>query len=104
MTAIEILAMSEYVPVIEKVRNVVRDKYEIDFIQDQRRKVEIVTPRQIYIYCLYVFTDLSLKQIALLAGKKDHSTIIHSVQVVRDTCFCNENYRKEIIQIESMIE
>lgn len=89
---------------VEKVDMVVKNHFNLDFVNIPNKKKEVVTPRQIYIYCLYVFTDLPLKSIAMLAGKKDHSTIIHSVRVVRDTCCYNENYRKEIIHIESMIE
>lgn len=105
MTAIDFLTISEHVPIIEKVHNVVREKFNVDFLGDNvGTKRKVVTPRQIYIYCLYVFTDLTLKQIAALVGKKDHTTIIYSVRVVKDICCTNQDYRKEIIQIESMIE
>lgn len=88
----------------EKVREVVNSYFKVRFAQSKHRTVQVTTPRQILMYCLYVFTDLKLKAIALEAGRTDHTTVLHSVKTVRGLCDSYEDFRKKIIEIESMIE
>lgn len=49
---------------------------------DKNRKRENVKARQITHYCLRELTSMSLADIGLRVGAKDHSTILHSCRAV----------------------
>lgn len=61
--------------------------------------------RQVTAHCLWVFTGLSKRQIgSLMKGGQDHSTIIHSLKVVRKHCKESPLVKERIINIENIIE
>jgi chromosomal replication initiator protein len=53
-------------------------------IRDKTRKQEIVNARQIAMYLSKELTKSDLKTIGLHFGGRDHSTVIHSINTVRD--------------------
>lgn len=85
------------------IRGVITDYFRVDFLQKTRKR-EVCFPRQIYAYCLYIFTDAKLIWIAKEAGYADHSNTLYSVSTIRCLCRQNEKIKKQIIEIESMIE
>ncbi len=69
-------------------------EYELtqDQIENKTRKKEIRECRQIIHTVLKLVTPLSLNQIGLIGGKKDHSTVLHSYRAIKnqyqyDSCF-----------------
>lgn len=61
--------------------------------------------RQVIAHCLWVFTGLGKRQIgSLINGGQDHSTIIHSLKMVRKHCEESGLIRERIINIETLIE
>lgn len=86
-----------------QIRSVVTGYFGVDFLQKTRKR-EVCYPRQIYMYGLYIFTELGLKTIANDVGLEDHSTVISTVRKIRNLCQYDDKVRKEIIAIESLME
>jgi chromosomal replication initiation ATPase DnaA len=62
------------------------------------RKREIVVARMLSQYFIKKYTSLSLKNIGLIFGGRDHSTIIHAVSTINDGLDVKQ---KELINFES---
>ena len=86
-----------------EIRSVLNGYFGVDFLI-KTRKSEVMYPRQIYIYCLYIFTDIKLRGIAREAGLTDHSSVIYSVRKIRDYCKTDPRIKQEIIDIETLLE
>lgn len=56
----------------------------VELLESKTRKHEVVLPRQIAMYLAKHFTSLSLKSIGLHFGGRDHTTVLHSIQMVED--------------------
>ncbi|MCX7929408.1 MAG: chromosomal replication initiator protein DnaA [Chlorobi bacterium] len=55
---------------------------QVELLESKTRKHEIVLPRQVAMYLAKQLTALSLKSIGLHFGGRDHTTVLHSIQVV----------------------
>jgi chromosomal replication initiator protein len=69
---------------IEEIQQIVADHFNIntDQLRDKTRKQEIVTPRQIAMYLVKELTNYSLKTTGLHFGGRDHTTVLHSINMV----------------------
>lgn len=69
----------------QKVLDVINDYFDTttDMLIKKCRKREIVWPRQVAMYFMAYFTQMPLKGIGIIFNK-DHTTVIHAVQVVND--------------------
>lgn len=73
------------------------------------RKRPYVTYRQMVIYLSRMYTDLTLAEIGREVSVKrerpmDHTTVINSIQVIRDLMEYDEVIRSQIEAIEKMLE
>lgn len=86
-----------------EIVKVVSEYYKVaeDMVIGKRRTASLVVPRQVSAYLMKKYTKLSLKEIADYLGKKDHSTIIHSVKKIEDLLKAKESRVKE--DIDSII-
>jgi len=91
---------------IEYIQKVVCSFYDtdIDMVKGQTRKRNIVQSRQVSMYFAKQFTEYSLKAIGKNFGNRDHSTVIHSCQTVQNLLDIDENFQKEIREIEKKIK
>ena len=64
-----------------------------------KRNAEIVLPRQIVMYICREITDTSYKNIGILLGNRDHSTVISGDNKVREKLQSNDNKLKNNIEI-----
>ncbi|NBW77304.1 MAG: hypothetical protein EBR34_16150 [Sphingomonadaceae bacterium] len=64
--------------IIEEVTGVAPELY----MASKSRNTTHVTLRQITAYCLKEYTNITLKDIGIIQGYRDHSTIIHSLKAV----------------------
>lgn len=85
----------------KKLVSLVEDVFECD-ISLQNRKQTTVFGRKAAAFILKNFTRLSLKEIALEIGVKDHSTVLYSIKKCGDLMVTEDWYRNkiEIIQDE----
>ena len=70
----------------ELIMNVVSDHYEVsrDDIASTKRNSEIVLPRQVFVYICREYLQLTYKQIGNYIGGKDHATVIHSIEKIKE--------------------
>ncbi len=83
----------------EYILEVVCDQFNIspDDVCSKKRNAEIVLPRQIIMYLCRKYTDAPQIKIALLCGKKDHTTVIHAEEKIKELIDVDE-YTKNTIE------
>ena len=65
-------------------------------ITSKKRTAEIVVPRQVVMYLCREMTDVSLKNIAKVLDKKDHSTIINGINKIQEEINSNPDFASQI--------
>lgn len=67
------------------------------------RKANVVQVRQIAMYLAHKHTGLSTSKIGALIGKRNHTTVIHSVRLITDRLENDKELNKLIAEIETSI-
>lgn len=85
--------------------NVVAEHFgvSIEDIVSKKRNKEIVIPRQVYMYLCRELTDVSLDNIGNNIGGKDHSTVMHGIEKIKEDINNNEELRNKIAIIRKKI-
>ena len=85
----------------EYILEVVCDQFNIspDDVCSKKRNAEIVLPRQIIMYLCRKYTDAPQIKIALLCGKKDHTTVIHAEEKIKELIDVDEYTKNTIVTI-----
>ena len=96
---------SSKVITIEKIQNVTSNFYSINLEEmlSQRRSRPLARPRQIAMYLAKKLTTRSLPEIGRKFANRDHTTVIHAVKTVEKLCQNNEEIRKNVEDIKSII-
>ena len=91
---------------IERIINKVCDYYNIsaDSIQTKSRKHEVVQVRQISMYLAKKYLDYSTTKIGAFIGKRDHATVLHACNMVRDQIQVDRNFKSDLENIESSLQ
>jgi chromosomal replication initiator protein len=84
----------------------VSDFYGIEelSVYDKGRKKEVIKPRQVIMYILREDLDISFPSIGEKVGNRDHSTVIHSYEKIKNDLKTDPNLIQEINQIRSMLK
>ncbi|WP_375448301.1 chromosomal replication initiator protein DnaA [uncultured Fibrella sp.] len=87
---------------IDTVQELVADFYNttIADLKSKSRKREIVYPRQVAMYLAKELTELSLKSIGYHFGGRDHSTVIHAIQLVNDLLKENPDTKEQVAKLK----
>jgi chromosomal replication initiator protein len=72
-------------------------------LKQNTRKREVVNARQISMYLAKKYTKNSLKEIGRHFGNKDHSTVIHSIQVVDNLLEVDKKFREDLEELKKRI-
>ena len=85
---------------------IISDFYGIEESQiyEKGRKKEIIKPRQVIMYILREDFDISFPSIGEKVGNRDHSTVIHSYEKVKNDIKTDPELAEEINQIRSMLK
>lgn len=88
---------------IDSIISKVCEYYNIDTnsIQSKSRKHEIVQVRQISMYLAKKYLDFSTSKIGAYIGKRDHATVLHACNMVRDQIQVDKNFKLDLENIES---
>lgn len=88
------------------VIRVVSDFYGIEeaSIFEKGRKKEVIKPRQVIMYILREDFDISFPSIGDKVGNRDHSTVIHSYEKIKNDLKTNPELVQEINNIRSMLK
>jgi chromosomal replication initiator protein len=84
---------------------VVSGFYNIDehSIYEKTRKKEVVKPRQVIMYLLREDMGVSYPSIGEKLGGRDHTTVIHSCEKIKNDIKVNQSLVQEINQLRSLI-
>ena len=88
------------------VIRVVSEFYGIDesTVSEKGRKKEVIKPRQVIMYILREDFDISFPSIGDKVGNRDHSTVIHSYEKIKNDLKTNPELVQEIDRIRSMLK
>lgn len=91
---------------ISEVVKSVSEYYNIhpSFIYNKTRRKDIVKPRQIIMYILREYFDISYPTIGEKLGGKDHTTVIHSYEKIKKERKENPYLNKEIEEIYNILK
>ena len=89
---------------IDDIQQIVADKYSVKLsdLKGKSRKKEIVKPRHIAMYLARDILDDSLVTISN-AFSRDHTTVMHGIDKVKDEMLIDENFNDEIENIKKSI-
>lgn len=73
-------------------------------IKTKRRSKTIVLPRQVAMYLSRELTDLSLPEIGKFFGGKDHTTVLHSCNKIKEELNSNPYLREKVDRIINVIK
>lgn len=91
---------------VKDVIKVTSDFYGIDEVSifEKGRKKEVIKPRQVIMYLLREDFDISFPSIGDKVGNRDHSTVIHSYEKIKNDLKTDPELVQEINQIRSMLK
>lgn len=91
---------------IEFIQKSVCEYFEVpvDKLREKTRKRNIVQARQLSMYLAKNFTKNSLKVIGKHFGGRDHSTVIHSCQMVQNLMDTDSEFRESVKELEKKIQ
>ncbi|MES2766221.1 MAG: chromosomal replication initiator protein DnaA [Bacteroidota bacterium] len=69
----------------------------VELLESKTRKHEVVLARQVAMFLTKHLTHMSLKSIGASFGKRDHTTVLHSCQMI-------ENYMEREIEVRKAVE
>jgi chromosomal replication initiator protein len=90
---------------VKEIVKIISDFYNIkeESVYDKTRKKEVVKPRQVIMYILREDFNISFPSIGEKLGGRDHTTVIHSCEKVKNDIKTNPVLLEEISQIRAMI-
>ena len=90
---------------VKDVIKLISNFYNIneESVYDKTRKKEVVKPRQVIMYILREDFNISFPSIGEKMGGRDHTTVIHSCDKVKEDLKSDSNLIEEISQIRAMM-
>ena len=90
---------------VKDVVKTIADFYNIseEIIYNKTRKKEVVKPRQIIMYILREDLNISFPSIGEKLGGRDHTTVIHSCEKIKNELKTNPILLQELSQIRAMM-
>ncbi|MBO4580853.1 MAG: chromosomal replication initiator protein DnaA [Bacteroidales bacterium] len=91
---------------IDYIQKVVCDFYNVPINElfSSSRKRDIVQVRQVSMYFAKKYTDLSLAQIGIQCGKKDHATVLHACRTVENLKVTDRKFKDELDSIDKVLK
>lgn len=91
---------------IENIQKIVCEYFDLPFekLLQKTRKREIVQARQITMFLSKTFTKNSLKTIGDHFGGRDHTTVIHSCQTVKDLMDTDSTFKEYVLELQQKVQ
>ena len=82
----------------DMILRVVCEHYDVRAanIVSRKKIASLVVPRQVFMYICREYTDTTLESVARLLGRKDHSTVIHGVNKIKNELVTNSELRGNV--------
>ena len=90
---------------VDKIQNTVSNYFNITLTDmlSQRRSRPLARPRQIAMFLAKKLTTRSLPEIGRRFANRDHTTVIHAVKTITKLSEKDEEMKKNLIQIKSLL-
>ena len=90
---------------VDKIQNIVSNYFNIALSEmlSQRRSRPLARPRQIAMYLAKKMTSRSLPEIGRRFANRDHTTVIHAVKTITRLSEQDDEMKKNISQIKSLL-
>ena len=90
---------------VDKIQNIVSNYFNISLSEmlSQRRSRPLARPRQIAMYLSKKMTTRSLPEIGRRFANRDHTTVIHAVKTITRLFDQDDEMKKNINQIKSLL-
>jgi chromosomal replication initiator protein len=91
---------------IKDLIKIVADFYGIEeaSICDKTRRKDIVKPRQVTMYILREDFNTSFPTIGSKLGGRDHTTVIHSCQTVKDLMDTDNLFKESVLELQHKVQ
>jgi chromosomal replication initiator protein len=91
---------------IDAIQKMVCEYFDVpyDKLLQKTRKREIVQARQITMFLAKAFTKNSLKTIGEHFGGRDHTTVIHSCQTVKDLMDTDSLFKESVMELQQKVQ
>ena len=89
---------SQVIEIVSKFYNI-----SVPEIVSASRSRELVQPRQVAMYLIRQETDASLPEIGALLGGRDHTTVIHGVERIKDRLEAEEQLRRDVMSVREQL-
>jgi len=91
---------------VENIAKLVAEHFDVplDTLSSKTRKRKVVIARQLSMYLAKNYTENSLQNIGNNFGGKDHSTVIYSINTVKDLMHTDSLFRDTVAEIEKKVE
>jgi len=91
---------------VENIARLVAEHFDvpIETLSSKTRKRQVVIARQLSMYLAKNYTKSSLKTIGDNFGGKDHSTVIYSINTVRDLIDTDSLFKDTVAELEKKVE
>ena len=91
---------------IDTIQKMVCEFFDVpyDKLLQKTRKREIVQARQITMFLAKAFTKNSLKTIGEHFGGRDHTTVIHSCQTVKDLMDTDSLFKENVVELQQKVQ
>ncbi len=91
---------------IDTIQKMVCEYFDVpyDKLLQKTRKREIVQARQITMFLSKSFTKNSLKTIGEHFGGRDHTTVIHSCQTVKDLMDTDNLFKESVLELQHKVQ
>lgn len=88
---------------VDEIVEIVGKHYGVDArtVNGKSRKREVVLARQLSMYFAQKYTHMPASRIGKLIGKRDHSTVLHSIAKIEDRIRLESKFREEVVEIEA---
>jgi chromosomal replication initiator protein len=91
---------------IDAIQKMVCEYFDVpyDKLLQKTRKREVVQARQITMFLSKAFTKNSLKTIGEHFGGRDHTTVIHSCQTVKDLMDTDVLFKESVLELQQKVQ
>jgi chromosomal replication initiator protein len=89
----------------DRIIEVVTGHFDVSLedMASQSRKRSVCYPRQVLTYFLVKYTQLSLEALGNILGGRDHTTVMHASETIRDLMDVYENVIVEVKEISQKL-
>jgi len=75
----------------------------LEDLKSSKRNQDLVMPRQIAMYLIRQYTDMSYPEIAAFFNKKDHTTVMYAITKIKDAQLNNVSIRHYVNDIKKRL-